>query len=495
MQLTLSHIEYTYPGASAPALCDVGAVFPKGWTGIVGDNGCGKTTLALVAAGLLQPDAGAVHPKLVAAHCRQDSAEPPANLFDLAGDWGGEARSIRRLLHVEDEWLWRYESLSGGQQKRIQIACALYMRPDVLVLDEPTNDLDGETRALLSDALASFDGIGLLVSHDRELLDRLAAQCLAFEDGRAVTRPGGYTKASEQAQAERSSAQREQAKAKREASRLAAEAQRRSEEAARQKAKRSRSGLDRKDSDGRERIGRAIVSGKDGVAGRLSATMAHRLARAHDALDGAKVAKRYEHRMEGFGVAARANSVAHLPPGTLHAGDFHIDVPELWLAPTDHVALTGRNGTGKSLVVRHVVASVPEGVQAVYVPQEVDASERAAALARLYESDPEERGRTLSIVAGLNSDPERLLDGGDVSPGELRKLVLAEGLLTQPNLLVLDEPTNHLDLGSIEALQDMLTEFPGAVLVVTHDAALADAAGRIHWSTTEGPDGCRLAVG
>ncbi len=495
MQLTLSHIGYTYPGASAPALDDVSAVFPKGWTGIIGDNGCGKTTLALVAAHLLQPDAGSVQPRLVTAFCRQDSTETPPNLVDLATDWGPEARASRNLLRIDDDWFWRYDNLSGGQQKRIQIACALFMRPDVLVLDEPTNDLDGETRVAVADALASFNGIGLLISHDRGLLDRLAAQCLAFECGRYVMRPGGYTKAAEQADADRASALREQAKARRETARLAAEAMRRREEAARQKGKRSRSGLDKKDSDGRARIGLAIVTGKDGVAGKLSATMAHRLARAQEGLDGLKVAKRYEHRMEGYGEAAKADSVAHLDAGELQAGDFRIRVPELWLAPTDHVALTGKNGTGKSLVVRHLVASVPESIKAVYVPQEVSERERTAALASLRDCDAASRGGILSVVARLNSDPERLLDGSDVSPGELRKLALAQGLLRQPNLVVLDEPTNHLDLGSIEALQDMLAGFPGAVLVVTHDSALAAAVGTTSWSTAEDEEGWKMVVG
>jgi len=113
----------------------------------------------------------------------------------------------------------------------------------------------------------------------------------------------------------------------------------------------------------------------------------------------------------------------------------------------------------------------------------------------LRDCDAASRGGILSVVARLNSDPERLLDGSDVSPGELRKLALAQGLLRQPNLVVLDEPTNHLDLGSIEALQDMLAEFPGAVLVVTHDSALAAAVGTASWSTAEDEEGWKMVVG
>ncbi|MGN8854415.1 ATP-binding cassette domain-containing protein, partial [Collinsella sp. HCP28S3_H5] len=98
------------------------------------------------------------------------------------------------------------------------------------------------------------------------------------------------------------------------------------------------------------------------------------------------------------------------------------------------------------------------------------------------------------IVARLNSDPDRLLDGDDLSPGELRKLMLAEQLVTNPNFLVLDEPTNHLDVGSIEALQEMLSGFSGALLLVTHDRQLSEAVTQIGWETIQGESLMRLLV-
>ncbi|MDD5894530.1 MAG: ABC transporter ATP-binding protein, partial [Coriobacteriaceae bacterium] len=128
-------------------------------------------------------------------------------------------------------------------------------------MDEPTNDLDAVTRDIVREALASFGGIGILISHDRTLLDSLVSQSLMCEGVRWTMRPGGYSKASLQAAIERSAAIRDREKAAREAKRLKAEAQRRSEEAARQKGKRSKRNLDKHDSDARERIGRAIVSG------------------------------------------------------------------------------------------------------------------------------------------------------------------------------------------------------------------------------------------
>lgn len=191
----------------------------------------------------------------LSAYCQQDSTQPPANLADFALDWSHEAIETRTLLALEDDWLWRYDTLSGGQQKRIQIACALFMRPDVLIMDEPTNDLDAETKTLVAHALASFKGIGILISHDRSLLDSLAMQSLLFEDGRWVSRPGGYSKARSQAENERATALEIKENATREAKRLKKEAQRRREEAARQQSKRSKAGLAKGDSDGREKSG------------------------------------------------------------------------------------------------------------------------------------------------------------------------------------------------------------------------------------------------
>lgn len=496
MQLNLNHVSYTYPGAAHFAVHEVTAVFPQGWTGIVGDNGCGKSTLAATACGMLVPDMGAVSPALFAVYCQQDSSVAPTYLEDFACDWGGEAQALRRTLRIEDDWLWRFDSLSGGQQKRVQVACALWQQPDVLVMDEPTNDLDAPTRTLVRDALAVFRGIGLLISHDRELLDELVAQCLMFEGGRFVMRPGSYAQASGQAQLERESMARAREKAQREKKRIAAEAARRRAEADKAQAKRSARGLDKHDSDARAKIGLAIVSGKDGVAAKLSASMDARLAKADAALQNIKTEKRYAGRFCAHGEAATVKTLVHLEAGEMRAGEFVLHVPELWMGPVDHIVLTGNNGCGKSLLVRALMQNVAGGVKVACVPQEVSADERAAALCALDELDQAERGRVLAIVGGLNSDPERLADGHDVSPGELKKLLLAQQLIHDPHLLVLDEPTNHLDMGSVDALAGLLAEFPGAFLLVTHDAQLAVGLDAISWRVREEePGSCALVVG
>ena len=173
MFVTAHHLSHTYEGADQPALDDVSLAFASGWTGIVGPNGAGKSTLVHCICGTLAPDQGAVTPRVRGAVCRQSTATPPETLEEFACDYGSTAVKLRSLLEIEDEQLWSYAMLSHGERKRIQIACALAAEPQVLALDEPTNHLDAPTRALVAQALSSFKGVGLLVSHDRALLDKL----------------------------------------------------------------------------------------------------------------------------------------------------------------------------------------------------------------------------------------------------------------------------------------------------------------------------------
>ena len=495
MQLNLSNVEYAYPASTEPTLRGVTATFPQGWTGIVGDNGSGKTTLALIACGMLIPDSGSVSTMPLSQYCAQSPNHPPGNLEDFALSYDDTAVRLRHDLLLDDEWAWRYETLSSGQQKRLQVACALWAKPDVLVMDEPTNHVDAPTREAICIALGSFKGIGLLISHDRELLDMLCSRCLFVSNGSATIRPGGYTQASGQAEIERSSAIRNRENARRERDRIEREAQRRREEASRSASRRSLKDASRKDSDAREKRGRYVISGQDGRAGKLSSRMERRLADSEDKLGTARVEKRYDSNI-WIEASPSARKVLLRLEGTIVplGGGAVLATPPLHIGNSDHIGLVGGNGVGKSTLVRLIAESLSDATRVLYIPQEPNEEQKHAAVDSLRSLDRTERGRVLSVIAQLNSEPERILESSEVSPGEMRKLMLALGIMDKPELVIMDEPTNHLDLGSIEALERVLGSYPGALLLVSHDAGLIRAVTNITWTIRGSIDGFRLVL-
>lgn len=496
MLLSLQHLTYTYPSCVDPVLDDLSVALPCGWTGLVGDNGCGKSTLARIVCGLLSPDSGAVTPRLFSVYCEQDASAEPDVLYDFAAAYDHDAVVLRRDLGVEDDWPWRYGTLSCGQQKRLQVACALWQRPDLLVFDEPTNHIDAATREAISSVLGRFKGVGLLISHDRALLDALCSQCLFMAAGRVTARPGGYSQGWGQAALERETATREREKAKRERKRLASEAQRRREEASRSAGKRSCRNLDPRDHDGKGRVKLAVYTGKDGVAGKLSARMEGRLARAEETLAQVRVEKRYEGDLWMRAEPSARKVLYRQSELALALGDRSLLVPPLFIGNTDHIALVGPNGAGKTTLVSEVTRRLDPTVRALSIPQEPTADQCRVALSQLAALDMRSRGRVLAVAAALNSDPDRLMEGGRTSPGEMRKLMLGLGMLDEPELIIMDEPTNYLDLRSVEALENLLAAFPGALLLVSHDTELLKATTSIHWEIIESsPEASVLKVG
>lgn len=183
MQLTLTGVTYAYPSVPDPILDSVTITFPTGWTGLLGDNGCGKSTLAKIACGMLAPDAGQVTHSLFAVYCAQETDAPPENLYEFAGTYDREARRLREVFRIEDDMPWRFDELSHGERKKLQIACALWQRPDVLAIDEPTNHLDLHSVEALERALAAYPGALVLVSHDRPFLAACTNRTWEVDEG------------------------------------------------------------------------------------------------------------------------------------------------------------------------------------------------------------------------------------------------------------------------------------------------------------------------
>lgn len=510
MQLNLSNIEYTYPSAVEPTLRKVTGTLLEGWTGFVGDNGSGKTTLARIVCGLLQPDVGVVSPSLFSTYCAQSANESPSNLFDFAVAYDDLAIRLRNEVSIEDDWSWRFDTLSCGQQKRLQIACALWSTPDVLVVDEPTNHVDASTRHALFTALSKFKGVGVLISHDRELLDALCSQCLFITNGTATMRPGGYSQASSQVALERSSAIHARDIAQKEKAQIKQEVQRRREEASRVQARRSGKGIAKNDSDARAKKRHYIISGQDGKAGKLSARIQSRLEKAEDNVANSKVEKRYDAHVWLDTEPSRRKVLFRMEPGHISVGESLFSFPALFIGNTDHIGLVGDNGSGKTTLIKKIITSISTDISSsdaafanigrvdtkiLYIPQEPDIAQKENTLKKIRELPSVYRGQVLSIVAQLNSDPDCILEGDAVSPGEMRKLMLSLGILESPEFLVMDEPTNYLDLGSTEVLERLLSAYPGALLLVSHDASLVSSATSITWRIQKSEDGYELTVG
>lgn len=486
MQLALSQITYTYPSAVEPLFTSLSVTFPTGWTALLGDNGCGKTTLARIACGELIPDSGAITGGLFSVLCTQETATPPEALYDFAASYDRAARQLRELFALEDDMPWRYDELSCGEQKKLQVATALWQRPDVLVLDEPTNHIDHDARTQLARALKRFRGIGILVSHDRELIDELVERCVSFEAGGLVVRRGGYTAAHAQAEHERATVMRERAAAKDELARLSVERDRRAHEAARADARRSKRHIDPKDKSAKAKIDLAVYSGQDGARGRLAAQMDSQLAAAQERLNAAFVHKRYDGDLWIETNPSPRKTLLRIPEATIPCGPGTLELPELYVGNTDHIGIVGPNGAGKSTLLAHIRTLLADDLSVLDIPQELDGAARARMLERLASLAPAERGAVLSTVAQLNSKPGRILEGEDVSPGEMRKLMLAIGMLRKPVLIIMDEPTNHLDLHSVEALERALATYPGALLLVSHDRTFLAACTSTVWEVREG---------
>ncbi len=514
LSVSLVDLTFAYPGAE-PVLDGVTATFPRGRTGLIGSNGSGKSTLFRLIAGELRPSSGSLtvpgggpvgylpqnltlradatvadllgaSAVLTAIAAVEAGDADPAHFEVIGDDWDLAERLVARLASVVgsldgDDVLSRtVGTLSGGETILTALVGLEVARTPVVLLDEPTNNLDSDARGRLYRLLETWRGVLVVASHDPALLESMDAT--AELRAGALTLFGGPFSAYREAlaveqeaatQAVRTAEQRVRAEW-----RQRTEAQTRAARSTRQGKARATKGEAHIAMDWRQnRAEKAQGGGK--------ALQDAREASARAALTEAEARLRADARLRlelpdpGVGNGRRLAELR----GT---GDD--PAQRIVLAGPERAALVGPNGVGKTSLLLHLVAGVHLSGAATaraltnrigYLPQRLagldDRSSPLAAVGAAAPHVPDRDLRNRLASFGLPGDlAHRPL--GALSGGERFRVALATLLLAEPphQLLVLDEPTNNLDLATVDALVDALAAYRGGLLVVSHDGAFLE---------------------
>jgi ATP-binding cassette subfamily F protein uup len=452
--------------------------------GIVGLNGCGKSTLLRVLAGIDEPESGQVirGRGVRIEMLDQNPVLPPGSALAAVGE-GWEAEAVLDRLGMGAFAGADTSTLSGGQAKRVALARTLVAECDLLILDEPTNHLDIDAIAWLEDRLAAYRGGLILVTHDRHVLDRVTNKVLELDRGTGYLHDGGYD-AYLEGKAER-------------------EEQAASDEASRKILARQELAWLRRGAPARTRKSKARIES----ATRIVETQAQAAARP-GALDltaagpaggrGDAAAK----GTKGWG----AGGVEKRYPGTPRLGDQVVDLHgvghryrddqgtegpwlfervELLLDPRERLGIVGPNGGGKSTLLdiiagrlEPVAGSVSRGptVRLGYYDQvgvTLDLNQRVRDAVAGPTRQPDWQDAALLEQFWFEPDAQ-FAPIGLLSGGERRRLQLLLVLAQKPNVLLLDEPTNDLDIDTLRVMEDYLDEWPGALVVVSHDRAFLE---------------------
>jgi ATP-binding cassette subfamily F protein 3 len=467
--------------------------------GLVGRNGAGKTTLLRLIAGELAPDDGGISmPRatrigwvaqeapggpsslidFVLAADRErarllaeaETAEDPARIADIhqrlvdIGAYAAPAKAARILAGLGFDAAAQQRAcaeLSGGWRTRVALAAVLFTEPDLLLLDEPTNYLDLEGTLWLEDYLRDYPHTVLIVSHDRDLLNRAVTSILHLAQGRLTLYGGGYD------QFEETRREKQQLDLK----------------------------LKKKQEDERRRIEAFIVRFK---AKASKATQAQSRMKALARMQ--PIAEEIEERVAPFALPNPAKAFAS-PLVRLEgaAVGYTPDAPvlrglDLRLDADDRVGLLGANGNGKSTFAKLVAGRMTAMAGRRYASDKItvgffaqhqmeDLSPRLTPYDHMVRLMPDgteaqRRARLGALGFGIDKADTR---AEKLSGGEKARLLLALAAFHGPHLLILDEPTNHLDVDAREALVRALNEYEGAVILISHDRHLVDACADRLW--------------
>ena len=468
--------------------------------GVVGRNGAGKSTFAKILASDEIADAGTVAIRRGAhiAYCAQEPKLPPEMLVracveqglgpwsvakkrydDLTAQITASARDLDAILIAQNEagaeverlggWDRSHEiervlghlrisdfdapvgRLSGGQRRRVALAQVLVSNPDLLILDEPTNHLDADTIDWLEKFLVDqFRGALLMVTHDRWLLDQVAQRTIEVASGQIYSYDGGY------------------------ADYLAAKAER---AALAERTERNRQNFLRTELEWLARQPKARTTKQKA-----------RIERAEEAKGNKPQAKEKTAEFTAD-VARGGKTVLELKNLSLKLGDkLLLKDFTMAMVASDRLGIVGPNGIGKSTMLRAILGEIEphageiivgKGTRIAYLDQSrASLKDELSVYETIAEAIPSQQDQKVdprSYLERFAFDPRaQMKKVAALSGGERARLCLARLFSTAANLLLLDEPTNDLDTETLSALEDVISNYAGSVLVVTHDRYFLD---------------------
>ncbi len=461
--------------------------FEQGWSCIVGSNGSGKSTLLKLISKEIPYEEGSIKGNDLTHYCMQTTEEIPENLENFMMTYTSKSFKIRDMLSIDDEWLYQWDTLSFGERKRMQIALAIFEEPDVLLVDEPTNHLDTKSKKIVLNALKAFKGIGILVSHDRELLDNLSQATIILRNKNTFSFKTPFSKAMNEYLTNMEFLDKTQSQQYSELKKLKKSIQTQHEKVSQSKKRMSKKDLDKNDKNSKTKIDLARFTGKDKNDGQELSKLKSKQSKLIS--NAVKTDKVFELGIEFHDSTARNIFPIVIKKNSLELGENKkLSYQTLSINQYDKIGIIGENGAGKSSFLNHLLSTVDLKDAYLYIPQEITQDESKKLFDDINNLTNDKKGEIYTIVRKLASDPIKLQDSVIPSPGEVRKLMIAKGLLQSPSLIILDEPTNHMDLDSIVSLESAFKEYNGTMLVISHDKTFLDSIVNETWEFTKDSD-------